>query len=92
MNVLNAGSLPAALDQRADQRLLPRPTLGQDTIQQSTRAMIIASILVPLFMLCLLPLRRHGGRAGAGVEHADAGGLDDPIKAAFTLPGLPAWP
>jgi SecD/SecF fusion protein len=51
VNVLNAGSLPAALAKEPISELYSGPTLGSDTITKSTRAMIISSILVPLFML-----------------------------------------
>ena len=51
VNVLKAGSLPAALSKEPISKLFSGPTLGQDTINKSTNAMIIAAILVPLFML-----------------------------------------
>ena len=51
VNVLKAGSLPAALAKEPISKLFSGPTLGQDTITKSTNAMIIAAILVPLFML-----------------------------------------
>ena len=51
VNVLNAGSLPAALDQGADQQAGSRTDAGQRHDQQAKWAMIIASMLVPLFML-----------------------------------------
>ncbi len=51
VNVLKAGSLPAALAKEPISKLYSGPTLGQDTITKSTQAMIIASILIPLFML-----------------------------------------
>ena len=51
VNVLRAGSLPAALAKEPISELYSGPTLGQDTIEKSTRAMIISSILVPLFMI-----------------------------------------
>jgi SecD/SecF fusion protein len=51
VNVLNAGSLPAALEKDPISKLYSGPTLGADTIQKSTYAMIISCILVPLFML-----------------------------------------
>jgi SecD/SecF fusion protein len=50
VNVLNAGSLPAELTKQPISKLQSGATLGEDTIHKSTRAMIIASILVPLFM------------------------------------------
>lgn len=51
VNVLNAGSLPAALSKEPISELFSGPTLGQDTIEKSWKAMMISSILVPLFML-----------------------------------------
>jgi len=51
VDVLNAGSLPAALTKEPISKLYSGPTLGQDTIEKSTRAMIYSAILVPLFML-----------------------------------------
>jgi SecD/SecF fusion protein len=51
VNVLNAGSLPTALSKEPISRLYSGATLGQDTIQKSWQAMLIACILVPLFML-----------------------------------------
>jgi SecD/SecF fusion protein len=51
VNVLNAGSLPAALTKEPVSELYSGATLGSDTITKSLHAMLIASILVPLFML-----------------------------------------
>ena len=51
VNVLNAGSLPAALTKEPISELYSDATLGSDTITKSLRAMLIASILVPVFML-----------------------------------------
>ena len=51
VNVLNAGSLPAALTKEPISELYSGATLGSDTITKSLHAMLIASILVPLFML-----------------------------------------
>ena len=49
--VLRAGSLPAALSKEPISELFSGPTLGRDTIEKSTFAMLISSILVPLFMI-----------------------------------------
>jgi SecD/SecF fusion protein len=51
VNVLNAGSLPTALAKEPISRLISGATLGEDTIRKGTLAMIISSILVPLFMI-----------------------------------------
>ena len=49
--MLNAGSLPAPLIRGAGPRHDDRATLGGDTIHKSANAMILSSIVVPLFML-----------------------------------------
>jgi SecD/SecF fusion protein len=51
VNVLNAGRLPATLRKEPISKMYSGATLGEDTIRKSTTAMIIASILVPLFMI-----------------------------------------
>lgn len=51
VNILNAGSLPAALVKEPISELFSGATLGSDTITKSLHAMLIASILVPIFML-----------------------------------------
>ena len=51
VNILNAGALPAALNPHPISEMYQGPQLGADTIKSSGYAMIIASILVPLFML-----------------------------------------
>lgn len=50
VRILNAGSLPAALIKQPVRDMITGPTLGGDTIQKSAIAMVISSILVPLFM------------------------------------------
>jgi SecD/SecF fusion protein len=51
VDVLNAGSLPAALSKIPVQELESDSTLGADTIMKSTYAMIFSAILVIAFML-----------------------------------------
>lgn len=51
VNVLNAGSLPAALVKEPVSKQFIGPTLGSDTIESSKHAIVIASIAVPIFML-----------------------------------------
>jgi SecD/SecF fusion protein len=51
VDVLNAGSLPAVLVKEPISELYSGATLGSSTITKSLHAMLIASILVPLFML-----------------------------------------
>lgn len=51
VNVLNAGSLPAALSKVPVQDLKCSAQLGVDTIQKATVAMIVSALLVVLFMV-----------------------------------------
>ena len=51
VNVLNAGALPAELSKEPISRMVIGPTLGRDTIERSSNAILIASILVPIFMV-----------------------------------------
>ncbi|MEN6459333.1 MAG: protein translocase subunit SecD [Thermoguttaceae bacterium] len=51
VNVLDAGRLPAALMKEPVSKLFSGPTLGQDTIESATRAMLLSAGLVVLFML-----------------------------------------
>jgi SecD/SecF fusion protein len=50
-DIINRGSLPAALAQSPEREMVTEATLGADTIRQSLWAMTIAAIAVPLFML-----------------------------------------
>ena len=50
-DIINRGALPAALYTTPEREMVTEPTLGADTIRQSLRAMVIAALLVPLFML-----------------------------------------
>jgi len=51
VDVLNAGSLPMALAKEPVMEMRSDPLLGADTIAKSINAMILSSILVPLFMV-----------------------------------------
>ncbi len=51
VDVLNAGSLPMALAKEPVMEMQSDPLLGGDTIAKSVNAMILSSILVPLFMV-----------------------------------------
>ena len=63
VNVLNAGSLPAALTKEPISKFYSGPTLGNDTIQKSTRAMIIACDPRAVVHGLVLSLLRHGGQS-----------------------------
>ena len=78
VEIINAGSLPAALEPTPVRDMTTEATLGAETIRQSTYAMIIASIAVPLFMLVYYHFAGLVAVLGPGLEHAHARGLDDP--------------
>jgi len=50
-DIINRGSLPAALNPNPEREMVTDPTLGADTIHQSLLAMLIAAIAVPVFMI-----------------------------------------
>ena len=65
ITVLRSGSLPASLNPEPLQEENVGPTLGEDTIAKGIRAIVISMIVVPVFMIDLLPLRRCRGRRRA---------------------------
>ncbi len=72
--IINRGSLPAALYPTPEREMITDATLGADTIRQSLSAMIIAAIVVPLFMLYYYRFAGPGGRGRALADRAPAGG------------------
>ncbi len=50
-DIINRGSLPAALITTPEREMTTDSTLGADTIHQALMAMLIAAVLVPLFMV-----------------------------------------
>ena len=88
VNVLNAGSLPAALTKEPISKLYSGPTLGDDTIRKSTHAMIISSILVPLFMLWYYRFSGVVANIALFLNMLMLFAVMLTIKAAFTLTGF----
>ena len=88
VNVLNAGSLPAALTKEPISKLYSGPTLGEDTIRKSTDAMIISSILVPLFMLWYYRFSGLVANIALFLNMLMLFAVMLTIKAAFTLTGF----
>ena len=88
VNVLNAGSLPAALSKDPIEKLYSGATLGSDTIEKSKRAMIIASILVPLFMLWYYRFCGVVAIIALALNMLMLVAIMLTIKAAFTLTGF----
>jgi SecD/SecF fusion protein len=88
VNVLNAGSLPVALSKEPISELYSGPTLGRDTIEKSTRAMIISVILVPLFMLWYYRFSGMVANIALALNMLMLFAVMLTIKAAFTLTGF----
>jgi SecD/SecF fusion protein len=88
VNVLNAGSLPAALTKDPISKLYSGPTLGRDTIQKSTNAMLIACLLVPLFMLWYYRFSGIVANIALVLNMLMLVAIMLTIKAAFTLTGF----
>ncbi len=88
VGILNAGSLPAALEPEPISEQKISPTLGQDTIAQGERSMVIGSALVLLFMLVYY---RFAGIVACLVLTLNLVlviALMITVKAALTLPGM----
>jgi SecD/SecF fusion protein len=88
VNVLNAGSLPTALTKEPISKLYSGATLGGDTIKKSTDAMLISSILVPLFMLVYYRFSGVVAVIALVLNMLMLVAIMLTIKAAFTLTGF----
>ena len=88
VDVLNAGSLPAALTKEPISKLYTGATLGADTIEKSTHAMLIAVILVPLFMLWYYRFAGIVANIALILNMLMLMAIMLTIKAAFTLTGF----
>ena len=88
VDVLNAGSLPAALTKEPISKLYTEATLGTDTIEKSTHAMLIAVILVPLFMLWYYRFAGIVANIVLVLNMLMLVAIMLTIKAAFTLTGF----
>ncbi len=88
VNVLNAGSLPAALSKEPISKLYSGATLGTDTIEKSTRAMVVSSILVLLFMLWYYRFSGIVANIALGLNLLILFAVMIAFKAAFTLTGF----
>jgi SecD/SecF fusion protein len=88
VRVLNAGSLPAALKKEPVRDLTTGPTLGGDTIQKSTLAMIISAIAVPLFMVWYYRFAGCVAIVGLVLNLLILVAVMILVKAPFTLPAL----
>ncbi len=88
VNVLNSGSLPAALQKVPISEQAIGAQLGADTIRSGTDAMIISTIAVVAFMLFYYRFAGIVADVAVLMNMVLAVALMMLIKAAFTLPGL----
>jgi SecD/SecF fusion protein len=88
VGILNAGSLPAALNKTPLSRAQISPTLGQQTIEQGKRALLISLIFVALFMAFYYRFAGFVSWFGLAANMLLIVGCMVIIKGAFTLPGL----
>ncbi len=90
--VLEAGSLPAALNKTPISEETISPTLGQTTIEKGAYAIAVSLIAVLVFMLIyyrfagIVACFRRGAQPGCSSWRCMI-----LINAAFTLPAWPAW-
>jgi len=88
VGILNAGSLPAALNKTPISRAQISPTLGKLTIERGRTALTISLILVAIFMLFYYKWAGFIAWFGLAANMLLILGAMVLIKAAFTLPGL----
>ena len=88
VRILNAGSLPAALKKEPVRDMVTGPTLGGDTIHKSALAMILSSILVPLFMLWYYRFSGLVANLALALNMLMLVAVMILVKAPFTLPAL----
>jgi len=88
VEIINAGSLPAALERTPVRDMTTEATLGAETIRQSKIAMIISSIAVPLFMLVYYRFAGLVAVLVLALNMLMLVALMILIKAPFTLPAL----
>ena len=88
VEILNAGSLPAALasDPISEQKISPQ--LGADTIESGFRAMLLATIVVLTFMLAYYRFSGFVADLAVLLNIVLVLAVMISIKAAFTLAGL----
>jgi SecD/SecF fusion protein len=88
VGILNAGSLPAALNKVPISRAQISPTLGQLTIEKGKQALLISLALVAIFMVLYYKKAGFISWLGLAANMLLILGCMVLIKAAFTLPGL----
>ncbi len=86
--ILDAGQLPATLIPEPISEDTIGPTLGEDTIAMGKRAIAIAMVVVPIFMVIYYRLLGLIAVVGLFLNLLIILGVLGWIKATFTLPGL----
>ena len=88
VEVLNAGSLPAALESQPISEQKISPQLGADTIRSGAQSMLLATIVVLCFMLAYYRFSGFVADLAVLLNIVLVLALMISIKAAFTLAGL----
>ncbi len=88
VSILNAGSLPASLRPQPISQQRISAQLGDDTIRSGTRAMLISTALILIFMLVYYHFAGLVADLAVALNILMTVALMILIKAAFTLPGL----
>ena len=88
VEILNAGTLPAALNKTPISQEIISPTLGGQTVEQGKRAIIAAMIGVVVFMIVYYRFAGVVACIALTLNLLMVLALMVLIKAAFTLPGL----
>ena len=83
VQVLDAGSLPAALNKTPISQEVISPTLGGQTIEQGTRSIIAVADRRRVVHDRVLPLCGHRRLFGAGAKPADGAGADGSHQSRF---------
>ncbi|MCC7476426.1 MAG: protein translocase subunit SecD [Pirellulales bacterium] len=88
VQVLDAGSLPAALNKKPISEEVISPTLGGQTVEQGKRAIVASLIGVAVFMVVYYHFAGIVACLALAINLLMVLALMVLIKAAFTLPGL----
>ncbi len=88
VGILNAGSLPAALNKEPISRETISPTLGAETVEKGRLAIGVSLAIVMVFMVFYYRFAGIVACLALGANLLLILGLMVLIKAAFTLPGL----
>ncbi|MEX2142382.1 MAG: protein translocase subunit SecD [Pirellulales bacterium] len=88
VDILNAGSLPAALDKTPVSETSISPQLGADTIRNGSITMIVSTIMILMFMLAYYRFSGIVADVAVMMNLILVAALMITLNAAFTLAGL----